>query len=78
VPVLKQLLPQNRFFSNRFPRPPQILLWINRGIDQQSRLKTVVSPPSLMGLIPGSSEPGIFYCLSYLRRINRGFDYGAA
>jgi len=28
-----------------------------------------VSPPSLVGLMPGSSEPGIFYCLSYLRRI---------
>jgi len=28
--------------------------------------------------MPGSSEPGIFYCIFCLRRINPVFDYGAA
>jgi hypothetical protein len=32
VPVLKQFLLQNRFFSNRFPRSAQILLGINRAL----------------------------------------------
>jgi hypothetical protein len=78
VRVLKQLLPQNRFFSNRFPRPPQILLWINRGIDQRSGLKTVVSPPSLMGLMPVPANRASFIVFPICAASIGVFDYGAA